>query len=164
MRNLLAMLLFCGVTLVTAPGIAESPVPVRTFTSEGVRFEVSGDRLVLFVDSEDPSAVAATTVLERDGQLKVSGVGVETDRRDRKLLKRLFAEVAEMSVMIEAIAEDVSTQLRPDLGDREREKLARRLQRTGERMEAQQAEVAALAQELLARIPELGVLQRFAED
>ena len=160
---LLSLLLLAMLPGAPRAGDADEP-PMRIFQAQGLRFESNAERLVILVEQDLASDASIRTVIERDGRLFVEGQRVETDRRDRKLLRRFLVETSRMSESIDSISRDVAAQLRPDLDANEAREISIRIRRVSERMDEQSAKLAAVATELVARIPALVVLERFIEE
>lgn len=150
--------------LASRAGAVEDASAPRVFHAEGMRFELGDEGLSFFVEDGDSTIAEATIRLLEKGRLFVAQREIETDRRDRKLLARFYDEAAKLSALIESVSADLTAQLSPDLDQGAAEKIARRIQRTGQRMEKHTAELGSLAQELVLRIPELAVLERLGEE
>lgn len=163
MRTILLFFLLSLSITPRAGAVGEASTP-RVFRAEGMRFELSDTGLSFFVEDGDTTRVEGPIRLLVKGRLFLAEREIETDRRDRKLLAQFYDEAAKLSALIESVSADVSAQLRTDLDEREAEKLARRIQSTGRRMEKHTAKLGELAQELVLRIPELAVLERLGEE
>lgn len=158
------LFLMLALLFASRAGAVEDASSPRVFHAEGMRFELGDEGLSFFVEDGDSSNVEGPIRLLEKGRLFVAEREIETDRRDRKLLARFYDEAAKLSALIESVSADVTAQLAPDLDEGAVEKIARRIQRTGQRMEKHTAELGSLAQELVLRIPELAVLERLGEE
>ncbi len=158
------LFLVLSLSITPRAGAVDDESKLRVFRAEGMRFELSDESLSFFVEDADTTQGEGPIRLLERGRLFLAGREIETDRRDRTLLAQFYDEAAKLSALIESVSADVTAQLRPDLDEGAAEKIARRIQRTGQRMEKHTAKLGSLAQELVRRIPELAVLQRLGEE
>lgn len=71
--------------------------------SEHTSFEIDGDFLVI---SHEDQFDRGEVVISEDGGLTVNQLGVETDGRSRRLLRRFFREAARLEERTERLTED----------------------------------------------------------
>lgn len=128
-----------------------------------MRFELGDGALSFHVEGGDTTKAEGPIRLLETGRLFLAEREVATDRRERMLIAQFYDEAEKLSALIKSVAEDVTAQLGPDVDEREAEKLARRIQRTGQRMERHTEKLGSLAQDLVALVPELAVLERLGE-